>query len=125
METPITAESKLNDVLARYPTAGPIFFQAGRTFTAKPRDLYAQYPGLTLAEYARLNGLDEAALVGRVRAEAESAEVTRRLGPPDDDAASLRRLAPTLGYTSSYRDREDRGDGGRSVVSVQAAHGPE
>ncbi len=124
METPITAESKLNEILARYPSAGPIFFQAGRTFVAKPRDLYPQYPGLTIAEYARHNGLDPAALVARVRAEAESAEAARRLAPRDD-APSGRRTPLTLGYTSSYREREDGGVGSRSVVSVQSAHGPE
>jgi hypothetical protein len=125
VDTPIAADSKLNDVLARYPSAGPIFFQAGRAFVAKPRDLYAQYPGLTIGEYARLNGLDTATLVSRVRAEAESAEAQRRLPAPDDDAPSRRRTALTLGYTSSYRAGEDSGQGARSVVSVQSAHGPE
>jgi hypothetical protein len=125
VETPIAADSKLGDVLARYPSAAPIFFQGGRAFVAKPRDLYAQYPGLTIAEYAALNGLDAAALLRRVRAEAEAAEAQRRLAPAGDDAPSRRRTPLTLGYTSSYRDREDSGEGVRSVVSVQSAHGPE
>ena len=125
MDTPIGAESKLNDVLARYPSAGPIFFQAGRAFVTRPRDLYAQYPGLTVAQYATLNGLDTEALVRRLQAEAEAAEQARGRAAPDDDAPSRRRFAPTLGYTASHRDREDSGAGSRSVVSVQSAHGPE
>jgi hypothetical protein len=123
--TPITADSKLNDVLARYPGAGPIFFQAGRVFIAKASDLAAQYPGLTIGEYARLNGLDAAALVRRVQAEAESAEAQRPGAAPDEDAPSRRRTVPTLGYTGSHRAGEDSGEGTRSVVSVQSAHGPE
>ena len=125
MDAPVTADTKLNDVLMRYPSAGPILFQAGRAFVTKPRDLYAQFPGLTVEEYARLNGLDADALVRRLRAEAEAAEGERRLGVPDGDEVTGRRVALTLGYTSSYRDREDKGLGARSVVSVQSAHGPE
>lgn len=123
MDTPITADSKLNDVLARYPSAGPILFQAGRAFVTHPRDLYAQYPGLSVAEYAKLNGLDAEGLVSLLRAEAEAAGQPQRA--PDDDALAGRRTALTLGYTASHREREDRGAGSRSVVSVQSAHGPE
>ncbi len=125
-DAPITAESKLGAILARYPSVGPIIFQSGRAFVARPGDLYAQYPGLTVAEYARLNGLEVDGLTRRLQAEAEAAAVAHRAGrPADEEAASARRVSPLLGYTSAYRDREDSGGGARSVVSVQSAHGPE
>ena len=125
-ETPIAAESKLRDVLARYPSAGPIIFQTGRAFVARPGDLYAQYPGITVEDYARNNGLDVDALVRRLRAEAEAASAQPKpRADVDDETPSRRRPVPLLGYTSAYRDREDGGTGGRSVVSVQSAHGPE
>jgi hypothetical protein len=123
--TTVTAESKLGDILARYPSVGPIIFQSGRAFIARPGDLYAQYPGITVADYAGNNGLDVEALVRRLKAEAEAATVQPKPRATDDEAPSRRRVAPLLGYTSAYRDREDSGGGGRSVVSVQSAHGPE
>jgi hypothetical protein len=123
-DTPITAESKLGAILARYPSVGPIVFQSGRAFVARPGDLYAQYPGLTVADYARLNGLEAEALVRRLQAAAEAASAQPKAAA-DDEAPSRRRAAPLLGYTSAYRDREDSGTGARSVVSVQSAHGPE
>ena len=125
-DPPITAESTLNGILARYPSAGPIIFQSGRGFVARPGDLYAQFPDMSVQDFARLNGLDVDTLIRRLRAEVEAVDAARRRpAGQDDDTPSRRRYSHTLGYTSSHRAGEDGGGGSRRVVFVQSAHGPE
>ena len=48
--TPITAESKINDVLARYPATAPVFTQGRRLYVDQLNDLYARFPGLDWRE---------------------------------------------------------------------------
>jgi hypothetical protein len=121
----ITAESKLNEVLARYPSVGPILVQAGRGWVNKRGDLYAQYPDLTVAQYAEMNHLELPAILKRIQAAAEAEEMARRAAKrPDDDEAAWRRPPVTIGYTSSYDEREGTGPGHVSVVHMQSARGP-
>src|SRR5262245_55290159 len=121
----IAAESKLNEVLARYPSIGPILVQAGRGWVNKPGDLYAQFPDLTVAQYAEMNGLEVSALVKRLRAAAEADEMAeKRKASPEGDEAAWRRPPLTIGYTSSYDEREAMGGGNVPVTHVQSERGP-
>jgi hypothetical protein len=125
---PITAEWKLGEVLARYPSAGPILSQSGRLYVARPGELYAQYPALTIGEWARVNGVALDGLLGRLNAEAETVQAARRAAPrrpPDEESPSLRRPSLTVGYTGSFRPREDEREGWVPVVAVQEARGPD
>src|SRR5678816_4881348 len=54
----ITAESKINDVLARHPATAPVFTQGRRLYVDQLHDLYARFPGLTVGDFARQNSLD-------------------------------------------------------------------
>jgi hypothetical protein len=121
----ITADTKLNEVLARAPSAGQILVQAGRGWVNKKGDLYAQFPGLTVAQYAEMNGLDLGGIVARLRAAAESDALARKAGPgagTDDDV--WRRPPLTIGYTSSYDEREGMSPGNVPVTHVQSERGP-
>ncbi len=59
----ITAETKVNDVLARYPATAPVFTQGRRLYVDQLHDLYARFPGLTVGDFASQNGLDLAAVL--------------------------------------------------------------
>ena len=123
--TQIVAESKLNEVLARYPSVGPILVQAGRGWVNRPGDLYAQYPDLTVAQYAEMNHLEVPAILKRIQAAAEAEEMAKGAAKgKDDDEAVWRRPPVTIGYTSSYDEREGTGPGHVSVVHVQSGRGP-
>jgi hypothetical protein len=126
--TTIAGDTRLNDLLARYPALGPVLVQAGRGSVNRRGDLYAQYPDLTVVQYAELNGLAVPALLKRLQAVAEAEDMARRTGrarPPGDDAASLRRVPMTIGYTGSYDEREALGPGSVFVTVVQPERGPE
>ncbi len=121
----ITAESKINDVLARYPGTAPVFTQGRRLYVYQRNDLYARFPGLTVADFVRQNELDLAAVLLQLNALAES---QAEAGRPDAHATEDTRVGQfslTLGYTASYRPREDAAPDRVSVVSVQSARGPE
>ena len=121
----ITAESKVNDVLARHPATAPVFTQ-GRLYVDQPRNLYATFPGLTVGDFARQNDLELDAVLVQLNALAESQDAAQpRDGRAAEDAARLGHFSLTLGYTASYRPREDAAPDRVSVVSVQSAHGPE
>lgn|SRR5262245_33875571 len=121
----IAAESKLNEVLARYPSIGPILVQAGRGWVNRPGDLYAQFPDLTVAQYAEMNGLAIAGLLKRLQAAAEADQMASKQKPSSaDQDATWRRPPLTIGYTSSYDEREAKGGGNVSVVHVQSERGP-
>ncbi|HKW95539.1 MAG TPA: hypothetical protein VJX92_26870 [Methylomirabilota bacterium] len=131
METPgasrITADSKINDVLARHPATAPVFTLGRRLYVDQPRELYARFPGLTVGEFARQNGMDPGPLLTQLNALAESEDAARR---PATRAASTDAVRPgqfslTLGYTASYRPREDAAPDSVSVVAVQSSRGPE
>jgi len=126
--TDVAGDSKLNEILARYPALGPVLVQAGRGYVNRRGDLYAQYPDLTVAQYAELNGIEIGGLIKRLHAVAESEDLARRTTrarPPGDDAPSRRRLPMTIGYTGSYDEREALGPGSVPVTVVQSERGPE
>ena len=131
METPaasrITAESKINDVLARHPATAPVFTQGRRIYVDQPRELYARFPGLTVGEFARQNGMDPGPLLTQLNALAESEDAAGDAATRSALTDEVRpgRFSLTLGYTASYRPREDATPDNVSVVSVQSARGPE
>ena len=53
----VTVESRVNDTLARYPSTAPVFVQFGRLYVDRPQEIYPAFPGLTVGEYARHNGV--------------------------------------------------------------------
>ena len=73
----ITAESKVNDVLARHPATAPVFTQGRRLYVDQPHELYARFPGLTVGDFARQNDLDLTAVLVQVNALAESDDAAR------------------------------------------------
>ena len=121
----IVADSKLNEVLAQYPSVGQILVQAGRGWVNRPGDLYAQFPDLTVAQYAEMNGIEVRGLLRRLQAAAESDAMTKKTsrGVRDDDAV-WRRPPLTIGYTSSYDEREGTSPGTVPVTHVQSERGP-
>ena len=121
----IGPDSKLNATLARYPSLGPILVQAGRGYVNRQGDLYAQFPDLTVAQYAEMNGIELRGLVKRLQAAAEADEMARKVAPdPKGDDSVWSRPPLTIGYTSSYDEREGTGPGNVSVVHVQSERGP-
>ena len=125
--TPITAESKINDVLARYSATAPVFTQGRRLYVDQLHDLYARFPGLTVGDFARQNGLNLAAVLRQVSALAESEDAARRPATRahHHDESRPGQFSLTLGYTASYRPREDSSPDSVSVVAVQSSRGPE
>lgn len=123
----ITSESKVNDVLARHPATAPVFTQGRRLYVDQPRELYARFPGLTVGDFARQNGLDLAAVLIQVNALAESEDAARPLATRAHAADETRpgQFSLTLGYTASHRSREDSAPDSVSVVAVQSSRGPE
>jgi hypothetical protein len=129
MESParITAESKINDVLARHPGTAPVFTQGRRLYVDQKRELYARFPGLTVGDFARQNGIDLGPLLTQLNALAESDDAARQ---PATRARASEEARPgqfslTLGYTASHRPREDSAPDSVSVVAVQSSRGPE
>ena len=121
---PITAESKINDVLARHPGTAPVFTQGRRLYVDQKHDLYARFPGLTVGDFARQNGLALGPVLTQLNALAESGDAAgARPDPADERGAG--QFSLTLGYTASYRPREDSQPDRVPVVAVQSARGPE
>ena len=131
MEAPaaprIAADSKINDVLARYPDTAPVFTQGRRLYTDQKHDLYARFPGLTVGEFARQNGMEIGPVLAQLNALAESADAARQPATRAEAADESRpgQFSLTLGYTASYRPREDSQPDRVSVVAVQSSRGPE
>ena len=121
----ITAETKINDVLARYPATAPVFTQGRRLYVDQPHDLYARFPGLTVGDFARRNDLDPGAVLLQLNALAESQAEAQRPDSRATEDGRVGQFSLTLGYTASYRPREDAVPDQVSVVSVQSARGPE
>jgi hypothetical protein len=127
--TPVTPESKLNDILVRCPSVGQILVQAGQGYVNRRGDLYAQYPDLTVAQYAEMNGLDVGAMVKRLAAAAEAEEMARKGRPPAraarEDSASVRRPPLAIGYTSSHTEGRGAGPGAVPFTIVYSERGPD
>ena len=123
----INAETKVNDVLARHPATAPVFTQGRRLYVDQLHDLYARFPGLTVGEFARQNGLDVAGVLLQVNAVAESEDAARQPATRAhaSDEARAGQFSLTLGYTASHRPREDSAPDSVSVVAVQSSRGPE
>lgn len=127
---PITAEWRVDTTITRYPSTGPIFLQSGRLYVAQRGQLYATYPGLTLAEYARRSALAIELLLDLLNAAAEAEQFAQRTGSSSRSAggeSGWRERTPpigSIGYTGSYRERS--GEVVEvSVVSVLEARGPD
>jgi hypothetical protein len=121
----ITAGSKINDVLAKHPDTAPVFTQGRRLYVDQRNDLYARFPGLSVGDFARQNGMDPAPLLAQLNALAESEAAARASGAHQADESRAGQFSLTLGYTGSYRPRDDASPDSVSVVAVQSAHGPE
>jgi hypothetical protein len=121
--TRITAASRINDVLARHPDTAPVFTQGRRLYVDQKHDLYARFPGLSVGDFARQNGLEVGPILTQLNALAESEDAARRAATHDDLQPG--QFSLTLGYTASYRPREDAQPDNVSVVAVQSARGPE
>lgn len=122
----ITAASLVNEILGRFPAAGPILLQHGRMVHARKGELYPSYPALTVAEYAALNGVDLEHLLGLLNAAAETDGFTPRADGsprPGGRRPDLIGRGTAVGYTGAYR--EPGGVDIEEVVSVQTARGPE
>jgi len=127
---PITVGWRVDEILARYSSTGPIFLQGGRLYVASPGSLYASYPGQTLGEYAARGGLAVGPLLALLNAAADSETLAgRTVGRPPrhGDESRGRGSAPpvgSIGYTGSYREPSlDVVD--VSVVSTLEGRGPQ
>ena len=121
----ITADSKINDVLAKHPDTAPVFTQGRRLYVDQRNDLYARFPGLSVGDFARQNGMDLGPLLAQLNALAESEGAARASGAHGADESRAGHFSLTLGYTCSYRPRDDAAPDSVSVVAVQSARGPE
>ena len=121
----ITADSKINDVLAKNPGTAPVFTQGRRLYVDQRNDLYARFPGLSVGDFARQNGMDPAPLLAQLNALAESEAAARAWGAHGADESRAGQFSLTLGYTCSHRPKDDGAPESVSVVAVQSAHGPE
>jgi len=121
----ITADSKINDVLAKHPDTAPVFTQGRRLYVDQRNDLYARFPGLSIGDFARQNGMDVGPLLAQLNALAESEAAARAAGSHGAEDARPGQFSLTLGYTCSHRPKDDAAPDSVSVVAVQSAHGPE
>lgn len=121
----ITADSKINEVLAKHPDTAPVFTQGRRLYVDQRNDLYARFPGLSVGDFARQNGMDPAPLLTQLNALAESEAAARASGSHGADESRAGQFSLTLGYTCSYRPKDDAAPESVSVVAVQSARGPE
>lgn len=124
----ITAESRTDETISRYPGTGAIFLQGGPLHVTRPGHLYATFPGLTLGQYAARNRLAIEPLLESLNAAAEADRAAQRHPRSADDESGWRaRGTPpvgAIGYTGSYR--EPSPDVVEvSVVAVLEARGPD
>jgi hypothetical protein len=120
----ITAESKINDVLARHPGTAPVFTQGRRLYVDQPRELYARFPGLSVGDFAARNGIALPPLLAQLNALAES-EGAPPAAAQGAGESPVGQFSLTLGYTGSHRPREDAVPDSVPVVAVQSSRGPE
>jgi hypothetical protein len=93
----------------------------------QPRELYARFPGLSVGDFARQNGMALEPLLTQLNAVAESDDAAWPPTPhvPEGDESRSGHFSLALGYTASHRPREDAAPDSVSVVAVQSARGPE
>ncbi len=121
----IAAESRVKDVVERYPSTGAVFIQRGPLYVDQPRELYVRFPDLSVAEFAERNRINLAALLKEIEALAESEEAARISAGRAREVDGRGNFSLTIGYTGSYRPREDSTPEKISVVAVQSSRGPE
>jgi hypothetical protein len=126
-DTRITAGWPVNDVLSRFPATGSIFLQQGSMMRAVTGQIYPDYPPLTVAEYAALNGVEVGRLLMALNAEAEGQAVTQ--AGSDNVRSGEERIDPIgrgsseAGYTGAYR--EPGNVDSQHFVESLLARGPE
>jgi len=86
----ITADWRVDDVLQRFPATGPIFLQRGRMLEAGTGQMYPSYPEMTVAEYAKRNGVAVEMLLKAINAEAESGAFAVARPLPHDQGPEAR-----------------------------------
>ena len=124
----ITAESPVNETMARFPSTAEVFVQHGPLFETRPGDVYLAYRGWTVGEFAAKRRLDLARLLQQLNAEADGAGRGGGVDAPGEPRAhrwppGFARVA--IGYTGSYEERDDVEIAEVSVVDAQTARGPE
>src|SRR5262249_36395372 len=119
----ITADSPIDDLLARFPATGPLLMQRGRMFRAPKGSLYADYSRMTLGEYAALNGVDTERLLRAVRAAIESDEMSRTMTHGQPPPIDPLRRGSAIGHTSGKSDPGDIAV--QDVVTVHSSRGPD
>jgi hypothetical protein len=119
----ITAETQLNDVLARYPATAPVFTQGRRLYVDQLHDLYARFPGLTVGDFAGRNDLDLGAVLLQVNAIAESEDAARQPATRAKASDEVRQTVLADLGTPPYRPRRTRFPM-FSVVAVQSSAAP-
>jgi hypothetical protein len=120
----IDAESRVKDVVERYPSTGAVFIQRGPLYVDQPHELYVRFPDLSVAEFAERNRINLAALLKELESLAESDEAARAFAGRGR-RAGRGDFSLTIGYTGSYRPQEDSTPEKISVVAVQSSRGPE
>ena len=118
----ITAESSVNDTIARFPATAAVFVQHGPLSEARRGELYLAYRGWTVGEFAARRGADPARLLQQLNAEAEAAAVAAE---PRGHQWQTGFARVVIGYTGSYEERDDVDIEEMSVVDAQTARGPE
>src|SRR5438067_11373326 len=125
--------SGVDETITRYPSTGPIFLQGGPLYVLRPGQLYATYPGLTLGQYAALNGLAFERLLESLNAAAEAEQFAERTASssrskPDGSGWRVRATPPagSIGYTGTYREPSaDRSEERRVGKECRARWGGE
>jgi hypothetical protein len=119
----ITAESRVDETISRYPNTGPIFLQWRPRHAAAP----AAYPGPTLAEYTGGDRVALARLLELLNAAAEGEQTTSHPPPKGATPGWHARTTPpvgAIGYTATFREPSAEVDD-VSMVSVLEARGPD
>lgn len=118
----ITAESSVNETIARFPATAAVFVQHGPLSEARPGELYLAYRGWTVGEFTARRGVDPARLLQQLNAEADAAVVAAE---PRGHQWQTGFARVVIGYTGSYEERDDVDIEEMSVVDAQTARGPE
>jgi hypothetical protein len=120
----IDANTKMNDVLRRYPSTGEVFIQRGPLSVAESGKFYLQYPDQTVGEFAQRNGVDIKALLALLNTMAEATSLEAR-GVSQRPTARGRPPEGPIGYTASYRELKDSDIESEPFVASLLARGPD
>lgn len=100
----IVSETLVTDIVDCVPAAGPVLLQHGRTSRARRGELHADYPPLTVAEYASLNGVALEPFLRLLNRAAETDEFSQAAAnlPVKGRRPDLLGRGKTLGYTGAF-----------------------